>query len=193
MVGHNPSERAWQDGYHYANPTNRLWPLLQRVGIVPPHAPMSAQNTLPSTCGIGFADVGVVPGNNAADFTRPDMLRWRQGFYARCRGHLRQCCAAAAADGPLDAAALAPRIVCFIGKRHWAHLFQVPLKKVQAGAQAQRPPGWPFPPSTACWVVNSPSGRNAVTKAALTDEYAALKAELDKHPMAASDAGAPAK
>ena len=50
-MGHNPSEQAWATGYHYANPTNKMWALLTGTfadggaawpGIVPAGRPLES-------------------------------------------------------------------------------------------------------------------------------------------------------
>ena len=35
LIGHNPSEHAWDSGVGYSNPSNRFWPLLRQSGVLP--------------------------------------------------------------------------------------------------------------------------------------------------------------
>lgn len=64
IIGHNPSDRTWQEGFQYANPSNWMWRLLSGQGstrrwrgIVRPGTPVRAQNELPATHRVGFIDV----------------------------------------------------------------------------------------------------------------------------------------
>lgn len=60
IVGHNPSEKAWELGHYYANPSNRMWKLLSAAGIVPPAFAASDDDDCPISCGVGFTDVASV-------------------------------------------------------------------------------------------------------------------------------------
>ena len=57
VVGHNPSEKAWELGHYYANPSNRMWKILSANGIVPPGFVASDDDDCPIKCGVGFTDV----------------------------------------------------------------------------------------------------------------------------------------
>lgn len=57
IIGHNPSEKAWELGHYYGNPSNRMWKLLSAAGIVPPNFTASNDDDCPITCGVGFTDV----------------------------------------------------------------------------------------------------------------------------------------
>lgn len=57
IVGHNPSEKAWELGHYYGNPTNKMWKLLSTAGIVPPGFTASNDDDCPITSGVGFTDV----------------------------------------------------------------------------------------------------------------------------------------
>lgn len=57
IVGHNPSEKAWELGHYYGNPSNRMWKLLSAAGIVPPNFTASNDDDCPITSGVGFTDV----------------------------------------------------------------------------------------------------------------------------------------
>lgn len=56
-MGHNPSEKAWELGHYYANPSNRMWKLLSAAGIVPTRFVASNDDDCPIQCGVGFTDV----------------------------------------------------------------------------------------------------------------------------------------
>lgn len=57
IVGHNPSEKAWELGHYYGNPTNKMWKLLSTTGIVPPGFTASNDDDCPIASGVGFTDV----------------------------------------------------------------------------------------------------------------------------------------
>ena len=64
VVGHNPSEKAWELGHYYANPSNRMWKLLATADIVPASFTASNDDDCPITCGVGFTDVVGFPYEN---------------------------------------------------------------------------------------------------------------------------------
>lgn len=57
IIGHNPSEKAWELGHYYGNPSNRMWKLLSSAGIIPPGFTASNDEDCPITSGVGFTDV----------------------------------------------------------------------------------------------------------------------------------------
>lgn len=57
IVGHNPSEKAWELGHYYANPSNKMWKLLTAAGIVPTGFTASDDDKCPITSGVGFTDL----------------------------------------------------------------------------------------------------------------------------------------
>lgn len=57
IVGHNPSEKAWELGHYYGNPSNRMYKLLSTAGIIPPDFTASNDGDCPITSGVGFTDV----------------------------------------------------------------------------------------------------------------------------------------
>ncbi len=66
IVGHNPSHHAWETGFSYSNPSNRMWSLLTGNfppllwdGILPLKASIHEQNTIPHSCGVGFTSIGL--------------------------------------------------------------------------------------------------------------------------------------
>jgi hypothetical protein len=177
IVGHNPSVKTWEVGVAYGNPSNRFWGLLRSSGILPAHwRPHEAlpiiNNRMPYELGIGISDLGCLPGSDAAHFGGDIMRIWRDDFYSRVNAHVRRVQVSRARamhvleeeagsggrgkrgeslvkkEAPYEASDDYPGIVAFTGKRHFASLFDPPLKKVDSfGPQPAhlRPPSWPFP------------------------------------------------
>ena len=165
LVGHNPSEHAWLSGHFYSNPSNRMWKLLAESGLIPTDWDRPADHRMPHDLGIGFTDVGVVPGNDAGAYDRETMRAWRDDFFQRLAAHVGR-------------AGAEPRFVAFTGKRQWKELFDPVLKTSTLGVQdpALRPTGWPL--TSACvFVLTSSSGRAAMKDAARIAPYREL-AEL---------------
>eukprot|EP00903_Cladosiphon_okamuranus_P009101 g8699.t1 len=116
IVGHNPSEKAWELGHYYGNPSNRMWKLLSAAGIVPPNFNASNDDDCPITCGVGFTDVGFsIPGTVSSEFGKKELHSWRSGFYARLLAHAERAAAtvvaassAAAAEGESHANGVSP-------------------------------------------------------------------------------------
>lgn len=50
------------------------------------------QNTLPKEYGIGFVDLGVVPGNQSDSFSKDELQQWRADLFKRLKHHLRRVC-----------------------------------------------------------------------------------------------------
>lgn len=50
------------------------------------------QNQLPSRYGIGFTDLGTVPGNQSDKFTKQELAQWKLDLYDRLTRHLRRVC-----------------------------------------------------------------------------------------------------
>ncbi|TYZ69195.1 hypothetical protein PybrP1_004166 [[Pythium] brassicae (nom. inval.)] len=173
VVGHNPSDHAWQSGYSYSNPTNRMWslivgslpPLLWR-GILPAGTPVSMQNSMPHLFGVGFTSIGLEPGNDAAKYTKETMARWKADFFRRLRAHVKRVCenqhgpagvkSETAHDSAAPAAVAAaaasrrcthlhgPLLIAFSGKRQFSFLFTPPLSKIESyGVQTRLPQEWP--------------------------------------------------
>jgi hypothetical protein len=100
LVGHNPSLHAFASGYFYSNPTNNMWPLLTGAfgaakhgayaGVVPAPWPIPAQDGAPLHLGVGFTDLGVEPGNDAAAYGPAVLRAWRKELYAALAGHVRR-------------------------------------------------------------------------------------------------------
>lgn len=109
IIGHNPSDHAWKSGNMYSNPTNRMWKLLTGSfqpesssvrllnaydikGIIGSTLTIDDQNTLPKDYGIGFCDLGVVPGNQADSFSKDELEKWRVDLFDRLKRHLHRVC-----------------------------------------------------------------------------------------------------
>jgi hypothetical protein len=108
-LGHNPSEHAFESGFFYSNPTNRMWALLTGAafgkaatdgaagplyeGVVPHGWPLAAQNATPLHVGLGYTDLGVEPGNDAAAYPVRVLHAWRDDLFEALRGHLRRVAA----------------------------------------------------------------------------------------------------
>lgn len=100
LHGHNPSEHAFQSGFFYSNPTNRMWllltgrlgtdPKLHFEGLAPPGAVIEDQNRLALERGVGLSDLGVEPGNDAASYSTTVLLAWREDMYRAMAGHVRR-------------------------------------------------------------------------------------------------------
>ncbi|CAM9201332.1 unnamed protein product [Ectocarpus sp. 6 AP-2014] len=99
IVGHNPSEKAWELGHYYGNPSNRMWKLLSSAGIIPPGFTASNDEDCPITSGVGFTDVGFsIPGTVSSEFGKKELHSWRRGFYDRLTAHAERAAATVAAS-----------------------------------------------------------------------------------------------
>ncbi|EQC29435.1 hypothetical protein SDRG_12897 [Saprolegnia diclina VS20] len=194
IVGHNPSENAWQSGFSYSNPSNRMWKLLMGdfhgqswPGVLPPDWTMADQNAMPHELGVGFSDLGHEPGNDAAAYGKATMQQWTREFYDRMRAHMQRVQANLHATASGDCSSVyahGPMLVAFMGKRQYTYLFDPPLKKVDTGHQdpSTLPPDWPLPPSCEVWVLPSSSGRAAMTDKARCAPYRDLAARFHAIP-----------
>ncbi|CAK4650320.1 hypothetical protein LEN26_005939 [Aphanomyces euteiches] len=185
IVGHNPSDHAWESGYSYSNPTNRFWKLLAGEfqqytwnGVLPKDWTLFDQNRMPHVLGIGFSDLGHEPGNDAAIYKKKIMHEWKQEFYNRMRQHLNRVAAqlhgSSGAEKCSNPYAHGPLLVAFSGKRQYSFLFDPPLTDaIRNGKQdpSDLPPDWPLPPTCEVWVLPSSSGRAAMTHAQRCQPY----------------------
>ncbi|CAH0516438.1 unnamed protein product [Peronospora belbahrii] len=205
IVGHNPSDHAWQTGYSYSNPTNRMWRLLTGrlsphswEGILPSTAEIVEQNIMPYVLGVGFTSIGLEPGNDASKYGKATMEVWRANFYLRLRRHAAQVCIndhnnateVALKHGDDDnlttcQLAHAPMFIAFSGKRQFSWLFSPPLSKIESyGRQTRLPPGWPHElrADSEVWVLPSSSGRAAMTTAQRMLPYQQLAESVRQIP-----------
>ncbi|CAM9809556.1 unnamed protein product [Ectocarpus fasciculatus] len=99
IIGHNPSDKAWELGHYYGNPSNRMWKLLSGAGIIPPGFTASNDQDCPITSGVGFTDVGFsIPGTVSSEFGKKELHSWRGGFYDRLTAHAERAAATVAAS-----------------------------------------------------------------------------------------------
>lgn len=209
IVGHNPSDHAWKDGYSYSNPTNRMWRLLTGTlspqmweGILPATAHISEQNIMPHVVGVGFTSIGLEPGNDASKYGKKTMEKWRDSFFQRLRRHAAQVClsdhdiAVKCEEGeqhgraPTCKLAHAPVLIAFAGKRQFSWLFSPPLSKIEHyGKQTVLPSGWPHElrADSEVWVLPSSSGRAVMTTAERTLPYQQLAERLRQVPWASAN------
>lgn len=168
---------VWLHGFNYGNPTNRMWKLLtgqlggvEFDGLLPKSLDVAAQNELPSQYHIGFADVGLLPENDAA---KVDLKPWIASFYARLARHVKDVQLAEGNDEYKG-----PRCLAFTGKGQFQALYPGGVKQLEFGVLSERV-GWPasFPISrahTTIFILPSSSGRAVMTHAERIAPYAAL-------------------
>lgn len=124
------------------------------------------QNILPSEMAIGFTDVGLFEGSNAASFTDGFMKTWIPDFYRRLLAHSRR-----ATGGP--------EFIAFAGKRQFKILFETGKIDIQYGEQTILPVNWPLR-DVRVWVLPSSSGRAVMTSLERSSPYTELACELEK-------------
>lgn len=120
IIGHNPSHQSWTKGHYYANPANRMWPILSKTGIVPKTFTCYDDQHCPSQVGIGFTDC--LLGHcetHSAKIDDDNLVASKASLYARLIDHChrvsRDC------DIPIEMAY--PRVVAFAGVRQYRALF----------------------------------------------------------------------
>jgi len=164
IVGHNPSETAWNQGHYYANPTNWMWRILRDIELAPAQDIRGPEDDkkMPTLVGVGFTDVGAGhPGTNSSKFTSANFSEWRQPFFDRLSQHAQR---AAETLGCVCGSCGFPSVVAFSGKRQFSELFKKkPSKCIALGRQSIVPTDWPFPlDKTEVWVMPSTSGAAAM-------------------------------
>eukprot|EP01138_Halocafeteria_seosinensis_P015929 gb/GECG01016256.1/.p1 GENE.gb/GECG01016256.1/~~gb/GECG01016256.1/.p1 ORF type:complete len:366 (+),score=31.96 gb/GECG01016256.1/:1-1098(+) len=96
LVGHNPSEKAWEKGYYYANPGNAFMKLMRNDAdadehdsprVIPSHWPLESQDSWPAVFGVGLTDMGTSPGNDSASFRKNTLAEWREDLLQRLQAH----------------------------------------------------------------------------------------------------------
>jgi TDG/mug DNA glycosylase family protein len=138
ILGHNPSDTAWATGHFYGHGSNKMWPLLSRVGVSPAGTPAGpADDQLPTTAGVGFLDVGTGhPGTQSSSFSSRDFAKWRPVFYARLKAHVREV-SARGVEGCSCGACGAPLAVAFAGKRQFQELLALPAMTEEEETQVE--------------------------------------------------------
>lgn len=180
LVGHNPSNHAWQTGHYYSNPSNWMWRILQGTGIAPPGRYPEDDHKLLDVTGIGLTDVGFNhPGTNSAAFKSAMFVAWRTDFYARLAQHVARACAAIHCTCGRCGQ---PRIVAFVGKRQLQELYTAAGSKappLHVGPIDTLPRGWPLQPEhTEVWLLPSTSGAAAMTREQRWAPFEALALRL---------------
>ncbi|OAO16932.1 hypothetical protein AV274_1376 [Blastocystis sp. ATCC 50177/Nand II] len=177
IVGLNPSEHAWKSGNMYSNPTNRMWKILtgtllpspESKGIIKSTLSINDQNSLPKEYGIGFCDVGIVPGNQSDSFSKEELQKWRIDFIRRLRNHLKRVCREEHNDPKCSLSCHAPRIVLFAGKKQFCVL--TGKSTASTGLQSSLPSDWPFGRASKVFVCPSSSGRVVMKREELMKCY----------------------
>ena len=147
LVGHNPSNDSWSSGHYYSNPTNLMWKLLPESGLIPLEWGPCCDDRIVSELLIGFTDLGRTPGNISSNYSRKEMLEWRDDFYKRIKKHAERV------NG-------SPKRIAFTGKRQFSQLFEPPKKTIEYGCQEISPAN--FPVDCEIWVLPSSSGRSVI-------------------------------
>lgn len=120
IVGHNPSAQSWNKGHFYANPSNRMWYLLRKAGIVPNHFKAENDIECPDQCGLGFTDLLCgISGTDSSKFSDEQLRSNSQGFYSRIHNHIKRC----AKNTNQPEISCYPKIIAFSGVRQWKVLF----------------------------------------------------------------------
>lgn len=173
IIGHNPSAQSWAKGHYYANPSNRMWPLLAKAGIVPAHFTAADDQQCPSLCGLGFTDI--MPGVCETDSSKfPDsaVAACKASLYQRLVAHCKR----------VGGVHSAPRLIAFAGLRQWRALFPATHSRSRPaaeedryGIQTERPPDWPAElAACAVFLLPSSSGAAAMTTEQRQAPYLAL-------------------
>lgn len=92
LIGHNPSQRAWDDGHYYSNPSNRMWSILRDTKIIPNHFTFKHDDECPYLLGIGFTDLGFgIPETKSNLISDETANEWRHDLYKRIINHMKRC------------------------------------------------------------------------------------------------------
>lgn len=86
FIGHNPSDRSWDQCAPYAHGSNLFWKLLAESNLAPQSlCQPTSFLALPMTVGIGFIDLFVTRGSDARVIERSYQKspRWREDFVER--------------------------------------------------------------------------------------------------------------
>lgn len=129
IIGHNPSHQSWTKGHYYANPANRMWPILSKTGIVPKSFTCYDDQHCPSQVGIGFTDC--LLGHcetHSAKIEDDNLIASKASLYARLIDH----CHRVSRDCGIPIESAYPRIIAFAGVRQYRALFANEKKAVDA-------------------------------------------------------------
>jgi TDG/mug DNA glycosylase family protein len=121
IVGHNPSDQSWEKGHYYANPSNRMWPLLAKAAIVPPYFTAAHDKKCPGELGIGFTDImSGVAETHSASISDSTFQSFKHSFYRRVTAHVDRVRGGTSGGAEEDAH---PRVIAFAGVRQWKAIF----------------------------------------------------------------------
>lgn len=113
FVGFNPSIRSGETGHHFANPNNRFWTILHRLGLTKkkfhPEEDASLLNI-----GYGLTNIVARPTRNAEEIMKEEYNKGRIALKEKI-------------------SFFKPRIVCFVGKGVYQQYSE--KKKVSWGMQ----------------------------------------------------------
>lgn len=160
IVGHNPSQTSWNKGHYYANPSNRMWPILRKFGFVDDNTTCEEDFTCPYKFGIGFTDLGLeFAETNSLSISKQFLEKWRINLLDRLNNHVIRCSEVL----NIGTDKCFPKIIAFAGIRQWKALFMKAPSKVNYGIQNDRPACWPkHLTKSIVFVVPSTSGAAAM-------------------------------
>ncbi len=128
FCGTAPSRISAQQGAYYGNPTNRFWPTLRQIGLIPPDFAAADFRQL-LRYGLGLTDMAKRAIGNDSDLSHTDFDRER--FAAAMRRY-------------------EPRAVAFTSKKAASIYLQRPTQQIAYG--------WQPSTGLAVYVLPSPSG-----------------------------------
>jgi G:T/U-mismatch repair DNA glycosylase len=135
IIGHNPSEQSWTKGHYYANPSNRMWYLLGKAGIVPDAFKAVDDRRCPSEHGIGFTDIMTgISGTHSCKFSDSTVQSHKYSLFKRLEAHVQRV----QAGTGLPLSQCYPRVVAFAGVRQWKALFPAGAASPHRRAPAQQ-------------------------------------------------------
>ncbi|MBT2569614.1 G/U mismatch-specific DNA glycosylase [Planococcus sp. ISL-110] len=96
FVGFNPSIRSSETGFHYANPNNRFWKILDEAGLTP-RKYRPEENCGLLTLGYGLTNIVARPTKEAAEISKEEYMEGAKLLEQKIRK-------------------FRPKAVCFVGK-----------------------------------------------------------------------------
>lgn len=148
IVGHNPSQKSWSKGHYYANPSNRMWPLLRKAQLIPSHYRCDQDSLCPFYWKIGFTDLIIgISETDSSTFTNEFLYGQRLSLYQRLVHHCRRV---QENLSTFREELYYPKIIAFSGIRQWKSLFPISSDQwkknytTSYGIQKIKPPDWPF-------------------------------------------------
>lgn len=109
FIGFNPSIRSGELGYHYANPRNNFWRILEQSGLTPRLYDASEDGEL-LKLGYGFTNIVARPTVGAEDITREEYAEGRELLRAKLSLYR-------------------PEVACFVGKGVYTEFSRKPKAK----------------------------------------------------------------